>query len=473
MKCYNCGAELSEEDFCTKCGADVVIYKKIVRASNFYYNEGLEKAKLRDLSGAINSLRESLKFDKTNVNARNLLGLIYYEMGEVVAALSEWVISQNIRPKKNLAVGYLADIQSNATKRETLNQTIQKYNMALKYCWQDSKDLAIIQLKSLLATNAKFVRAHQLLALLYIDAKEWQKAWRELEKCRKIDNGSTITRRYLREVEMMLEPAEGDTKGIKKADKPLEYQRGNEVIIQPFEMHDSRNVSFASIVYVILGLVIGAAITFFLILPARIQSAKAEVNSQLISVSEQLSARSADVEELEQKVKSLENSNSDLQSQVQSYVGTDGTLQSMNDLLTAVNLYLTAPEDLVAVGEILLDIQSEVNIDDAAEEFRVVYNQLMSLVGPSLSLQYLDEGIEYYNDENYVEAINSLLKAYHYDSTNIDIVYDLADAYYRNEDTEHAAIYYQQVVENFPGTQRASRAADILEELGFSSAVSD
>ena len=61
-------------------------------ASNAYYNDALEKAGVRDLSGAIESLKISLRFNKLNIDARNLLGLIYYEMGEVVTALTEWVI---------------------------------------------------------------------------------------------------------------------------------------------------------------------------------------------------------------------------------------------------------------------------------------------------------------------------------------------------------------------------------------------
>ena len=64
MLCYNCGCQLSEQDFCTSCGADVALYKKIIYASNRFYNDGLEKAKVRDLSGAINSLRQSLKLNK-------------------------------------------------------------------------------------------------------------------------------------------------------------------------------------------------------------------------------------------------------------------------------------------------------------------------------------------------------------------------------------------------------------------------
>lgn len=86
MLCYNCGRSLSEHDFCTSCGADVSIYKKIMHLSNRFYNDGLEKAQVRDLTGAINSLRQSLKLNKNNIKARNLLGLVYFEMGEVVTA---------------------------------------------------------------------------------------------------------------------------------------------------------------------------------------------------------------------------------------------------------------------------------------------------------------------------------------------------------------------------------------------------
>ena len=102
MFCYNCGCHLSEHDFCTSCGADVSLYKKIMCMSNRFYNDGLEKAGVRDLTGAINSLRQSLKFNKNNIEARNLLGLVYFETGEVVAALSEWVIKQKYAAREKI-----------------------------------------------------------------------------------------------------------------------------------------------------------------------------------------------------------------------------------------------------------------------------------------------------------------------------------------------------------------------------------
>jgi lipopolysaccharide biosynthesis regulator YciM len=62
----------------------------------------------------------------------------------------------------------------------------------------------VIQLKKVLSNNPKYVRAHQLLALLYMNTEEWEKARRELEKCEQIDTGNTTTQRYLKEVTHML-----------------------------------------------------------------------------------------------------------------------------------------------------------------------------------------------------------------------------------------------------------------------------
>lgn len=147
MECFNCGCLLTENEFCTNCGADVRVYKKIIFASNRYYNIALERAGVRDLSGAAESLRQCLKLNKNHVEARNLLGLIYYETGEVVSALNEWVMSKNIKPLKNIADDYIEDIRSNPTQLDTLTQAVKKYNQALNYCMQDSVDLAVIQLK--------------------------------------------------------------------------------------------------------------------------------------------------------------------------------------------------------------------------------------------------------------------------------------------------------------------------------------
>ena len=75
MRCYYCGASLDFTDTCPECSADVRVWKKINSMSNLLYNDGLAKAKVRDLSGAADALKVSLRYNKMNIDARNLLGL--------------------------------------------------------------------------------------------------------------------------------------------------------------------------------------------------------------------------------------------------------------------------------------------------------------------------------------------------------------------------------------------------------------
>ena len=105
MNCIKCNMPLENVYVCPHCGHVDKVAKKIIYSSNWHYNQGLAKAKVRDLSGAVTSLSQSLKYNKRNTDARNLLGLIYYQMGEIVAALSEWVISVHFQERNNIAAG--------------------------------------------------------------------------------------------------------------------------------------------------------------------------------------------------------------------------------------------------------------------------------------------------------------------------------------------------------------------------------
>ena len=86
--------------------------KKIVYQSNYWYNDGLRKAQIRDMSGAVKSLKISLQFNRETIAARNLLGLVYYGIGEVAEALVEWIISKNLRPRDNIADYYIKKVQA-------------------------------------------------------------------------------------------------------------------------------------------------------------------------------------------------------------------------------------------------------------------------------------------------------------------------------------------------------------------------
>lgn len=474
MRCYHCGCNLTEHEFCTNCGVDVSSYKLVISASNIYYNEGLEKAKVRDLSGAIASLRQCLKLNRNHVDARNLLGLIYFEMGESIQALNEWVISKNSRSKKNLADVYLKLIQNNPGKLEALNSTIKKYNQALLYCHQGSLDLAVIQLKKVLSMNPKYVQAHQLLALLYIQSEDWAKAKKELERVLRIDTNNTQALHYLQIIAKKLGDSEGGSKASAKAkslvnksniisEDSYQYQSGNETIIQPKEYSEKKGLQ--SIWNLVIGILVGFAVAWFLVLPAKIQTEKAHINDELRQVSEQLDVKTATINELESKVRSLESETSALQNQLESFVGSGGTLEDVNNLLQAAKIYIETPYDMVRIGEYVEKINPDSITEEASESFTSLYSLLLKVVGMDIGAKYYNEGMQKYQAEDFEAAIESLTKAVRYDAQNRDAYFNLGNSYRKLEKTAEAIEIYEKIIELFPGTAIANRSQSFINDL--------
>ncbi len=464
MICYNCGATLTHNNFCTNCGADVARYKKIVCSANLLYNEGLDRATVRDLSGAVSALRQSIKLDKNNVDARNLLGLVYFEMGEYVSALNEWVISKNLRPNKNIADDYLSLLQNNPTKLDTYSQAVKKYNLALNYCYQGSIDLAIIQLKKVRSLNPKYVQALQLLALIYLYQEQWEDARRELLRCQKIDVNNTITLRYLREAEAVLnmdEENEGRGKlhkrdGLKKRFEP-ESESYSPAI------HHEPKIS-STVLNVLIGIIVGVAVSYLLILPAKVTSAKEGMDESLKAANEQLDSKSAEIAELQQNLKSAQNQSEKLNAELEIYTGEDGTLTAMDNLLNAVQTYLDNPESSTEIAESLDNIDND-TLNKTSDSFVKVYEKLLSKVGGDVGSTYYDSGIKAYQNESYEDAIADLTKAYSYDNTNGDALYNLGNAYRKYGDTIQAIDTYQKVIEQFPDTEMATRSQQYINEL--------
>lgn len=465
MYCYKCGCLLSDKDFCTACGAEVGRYKKIVYVSNRLYNDGLEKAQVRDLTGAVNSLRQSLKIYKHNIDARNLLGLVYFEMGEAVLALKEWVISKNLRSEKNVADDYIGMMQPNMGQLDNLRQTIKKYNQAYTYCKQDSQDLAIIQLKKVLSLNPKFVRAHLLLALLYMNSDQWEKAQREVARCLDIDKNNTMALRYQREIETVLAPDDSAVKSGKgKKGEAVRYQNDNELIIQPVSFKEQRGGGGHAFLNIFAGLLTGLLVMYFLVLPARISSVRNEANQETARISEQSDAKNATIKDLESQMEELNEEIEKLKLTIQGYEGEGGTLSILDNLFDVAKEYLKT-KNYAQTGESLRKISEKTDMEKMSKSFVDLYQALLREIGPSLSQDYYTEGYTAYRIGDYDTAIVQFGMAVYYDETNVDALYNLADSYRNINDTENALLNFEKVAELFPGTNQARRALQQVTAL--------
>lgn len=458
MECYNCGASLTGADFCGKCGADVKIYRRILMASNSFYNEGLERANVRNLSGAVESLKKSLQLNKMNIDARNLLGLVYFEMGETVAALSEWVISKSSRSRNNTAAYYLNEIQNNSSRLEAINQTIKKYNQALIYCRQDSRDLAIIQLKKVLSLNPKLIKGHQLLALLYMQEGKYDLARKSLRNAGKIDENNTITLRYLKEVNQKLGD---DTPKRKKKEELISYQSGNDTVIMPTNFKD--NSALQTIINIVIGVALGIAITVFLLLPNIRQRSKSEANEALKSANDTISTKEQSIASLEKQVEDITK---EMEETREASEAIETKMTSYEQLLNAYAAYTA--DDMETAGTALEKVVSE----DLSGAAKSIYDDVNAKVNEKYLATLYQEGNTAYSRGDYETAIEKLGKVVETDETYQSgyAVYYLAQSYRRENNMEQAVIYYRKVLEQCPGTERARVAQAYVNEDTSSSA---
>lgn len=451
MKCFNCGAVLKSTDYCSQCGADVKLYKRMLQLSNAYYNEGLEKARVRDLSGAAVSLRQSLKINKRNTNARNLLGLVYFEMGEVVDALSQWIISKSLQRQKNLATYFIETVQNSPARLETINTTIKKYNQSLIYCEQGSYDLAIIQLKKILSMNGNLLKGHQLLALLYMKVENYGRARAELKKVLAIDRTNTRALRYMKELDAAASRASKEEEQNKDA---IVYTSGNETIIQPVGVKDNSGIH--SVLNVVIGLAIGVAVMWFLVLPAQQKNTNDELNKAVAEYSDQVESKTAVLEQLEKEMEQLQE---DIEEAVQTASEATAKADGYEVLVKAYSAY--AKEDAVTSMELL----QSVDVEALDEDSRALYDGVFQEVGTKVVEELYRSGYAAYQSQDFVTAIADLGKCYELDNSQGDALYFLARSYHRSGDIENAKTYYQKVIDEQPNTRKATDAAGFLAQL--------
>ena len=378
MNCVNCGAFLTDMDldYCPNCGYNVLIQKKVDYLSKSFYNQGLEKASIRDLSGAIACLKQSLIYDKRNIKARNLLGLVYFETGEVVSALSEWVISKNLQPTRNLATEYINKLQANRNRLNAINETIKKYNHALYMCREGHKDMAAIQLRKILSQNPKLIKGYHLLALIQMKNHEWNKARRTLRRAARIDKTNTTTLRFLREVDEQT----GVTTNLEKKGKKGFFHSGGskkqdtdilvpeQVVQQPVYRSRSR----ISLFFILMaGIVAGAGAFWLLAVPAIRQGIYKEANQQIVQYSESLASQAAELTKAQNDAKEATNSADEVTQQLTSEQAKSTSYQA---LLQAYADYQQKNLDDAALE--LQNVQADV-LSDAQ---KTIYNTISQAV---------------------------------------------------------------------------------------------
>ncbi len=316
MICPKCGAVIApRKNVCDSCGYSLAMRKKAHKLACYYYNRGLERAKLRDITGAIDNLVRCLELEKDYIDARNLLGLCYFEIGEAAQGLSQWIISKNYRDHNPTADRLIATVQNNAVKFNHCRAAIRKCNQALEVLKQDGDDLALIQLKKAVQYNPDYVKAWQLLALIYIRNEDYERARKCLKRSLKTDIANPTSLRYMKLIkDLRFKNLDIDVSisEKKEEDKDVRNILGGRVKqnIVPVSGVRDNNSEYKIFVSLMAGVLIGMMAVYFLVVPGIRQS----LNYDMLGMEKESGEQAA---EYLSEISSLETENASLQTKLE------------------------------------------------------------------------------------------------------------------------------------------------------------
>lgn len=455
MKCYKCNTTLlsPDKDTCPNCGTDLKLYKKIIYTSNYYYNMGLEKARVKDLTGAAECLKRSLQLNKKNIDARNLLGLVYFETGEAALAIQEWMISKGFQYRNNRAEEYLKDLEQDTEAMKEIGQSIQKYNSALQNARRDGMELAAVQLKKVLAVNPRMIKAYELLALLYIGDKKYNQAQDVLERCLEVDRGNTKAQLYLKEIG-------GRTKAVLSSGE----KRGmDDSVIMPAK-YRSYGSYFSSVLCILLGVVIAAGLLHYFASPLLAQKYEVQNQENLQAYEQSMQDLSIQAAAQESTIADLQRDIADLQAQNEELSTNSGNSTSLQ-MTEYENLLKTSAayfrEDWITVYEMFPEIDST-KISDS--NYQATYNALRTAYYSTLGQGLVDQGNKRLEQGLITDANECYVAATKINPQLPEAYYGVAVCYETIE-LNTSRVYYNRVISMFPSSEWAQRAQQRLNNL--------
>ena len=277
----------------------------------------------------------------------------------------------------------LEQIKQNKTELYKANQMIKKYNQALNYAKQGNDDLAMLQLKNVVASIPNFIDAYLLMALLSMKAEDYGTAKDALDQIFAIDPDNESAKEYMQEFKQ--DPAEevkADESGEKKEKKDHRKEKKEKkekkddssrtTLSSPFGggISQESGKTKSPMFYMVAGIIIGIIVAAVLIYPTVRASFRSQATSEEQDYEEQLEAKDTQLKEAQDAQKKAED---ELAEYTKS--GEEGGIY--DTLLTAMQNYNDKKYDEAATA--LLKINSD-NL--TTDNMKKIYNDLTKQVYP-------------------------------------------------------------------------------------------
>ncbi len=442
MICPNCGRNQSGKK-CAECGFDLYLYQRFQNISVRLYNEGLNKAKRGDLTGAIKSLSHSLEFDKLNIPSRNLLGLCRLGIGEPQGAISAWRKSLRFQENDNPAAQLLKSLEAERSLLDKMANAIKLYNQSLNYVQSNSEDMAIIRLKKAIEQSPNFVEAMNLLALCHLKEKDSARALTYLERVLSIDSANPTALHLLNEIKR----PRPDLKRPKVDRAPVSRH------ISPVpEKRLVKSLHIAEIICFIIGALISLGLVYYLIVPdvisqkdAELDGLRSQMSQQATEYQAQITKKDLEITSLTKDIENAETENKTLKADIE-------LRDRIQSVYNGQNLFTQGlHEEAVAV-------MSAVATDNLPIDVVETRNTVLIKAQLAAETKFHNTGLTEYNARRYDTAKAAFLTCVVYENPESTFA---DDAYYFlgriaevEGDKTGAKEYYDLIEERYPNSNQ-------------------
>jgi tetratricopeptide (TPR) repeat protein len=453
---------------CTNCGTDYVLNKKLSKLSDSLYNKGLAEAKAGCLSRAVESLSKSVTYNKRNIVAQNLLGVVLFECGRVTEALKHWIISSSLLKRNNAAQAYIDRVQQNTDTFERYAQAIEHYNNALSYLKQRNEDMALIQVKKAIDLNPFFIDALNLMSLCFLVSKDKEQAAVSVERVLALDVNNPIALNYYK----ILNPAKGRQEPYRRENRPSQSAKPEPVVTASPFLYAKAKPKFsmfhlASVLLFFVGVICTFAYFSVVVIPPMVEGIQNE-NTALKADVEKLTGDNQTLQD------NLDSASSDYSSEIDNLKAENADLkagmlveQNVQNVNTA-SIRMNSG-DLEAAAELLYTVDEDL-LPSGTRGVREMYDSMvLTEVYPPVASDLYGRGVAQYNLNEYTEAKRLFEKANQFSaagsSTKPGIIYYLGLTAQALGENEAAIAYFSDIVENYPDFTNVNNASNLLAEL--------
>ena len=303
----------------------------------------------------------------------------------------------------------------------------------------------------MLAQNPKLIKGYHLLALLYLQKEDYERARKLLRRALKVDQTNTTTLRLLKEVddktgkatavEARLPIFSKKTLADESTPEDTASREGNRLVrIRGVRVPSLRR---SSVVWLLAGMLLGAALLGFLAIPSAVRRVNTAANEKITTYSSETAQLRSELraaqDDKETAQTAKENAEAAARARTRESV-------SYENLITAWNAY--GSEEYEKVARALADVDPTV----LSELPRSIYDMMAPDVRTSLLTLLREKGLAALNSSDYETAVAALGAAVLLDEADEE-----TNARYIEAQQRLATLNAELRIQNASGTQTAAQ----------------